>query len=102
MTRYQIIYWRDIPVQVKVRDGGARLSRPLSPRFQKTVYRAAYRARAINGSEYIQEWRPSDWVELDKGAQEVMTTVSAELESDYSDERLDRLARNKGFEDDDD
>lgn len=102
MTRYQIIYWRDIPVQVKVRDDRARLSRPLSSRFQKTVYRAAYRAKAINGSEYIQEWRPSDWVELDNGAEDVLTAVTAELESAYSDERLDRLARNKGFEDHDD
>jgi hypothetical protein len=102
MTRYQIIYWRDIPVQVKVREGGARLSCPLSSRFQKTVYRAAYRARAITGFEYINEWRPSDWVESDQVADDVLTMVTAELESDYSDERLDRLARNKGFEDHDD
>ena len=46
MTRLQIVYWRDIPVHVKVRDGEARLSRPLTPRFQQTVHRAAYRARS--------------------------------------------------------
>ena len=102
MTRYQIIYWRDIPVQVKVRDGDSRLSRPLSPRFQKTVHRAAFRAKAITGFNYIQEWRPSGWNERKETAEEVIAIVTAELESAYSDERLNSLALNKGFDPHDD
>ena len=106
MTRYQIIYWRDIPVQVKVRGDdasrGPRLSRPLSPRFQQTVHRAAFRAKAITGFDYIKEWRPSGWLEREEDAQEVLAIVTAELENAYSEERLDTLARNKGFEPHDD
>jgi hypothetical protein len=102
VTRYRIVSWRDIPVQVKVRDttagGSTRLSRPLSSRFQKTVHRAAYRAKAISGSEYIQEWRMSEWREQEGSAEAVITAVIAELEAAYDEERLDRLARNKGFE----
>ena len=106
MPRYQIIYWRDIPVQVKVRDGdarsGLRLSHQLSPRFQKTVHRAAFRAKAITGFDYIQEWRPSAWNEREETPETIITIVTAELESAYSDERLNTLALNKGFEPHDD
>lgn len=98
MIRYQIVYWRDIPVQVRVRDGRSRLTRPLPPRFQKTVYRAAFRAKAITGFDYIMEWQPSDWQERDGEAQNVLTAVAAELEAAYHDERLDKLARNGGHE----
>lgn len=101
MTRAQIIYWRDIPVQVKVR-GEQRISRQLSPRFQQAVHRAAYRARAITGFDYMQEWHPSAWQEFDEPPAEVLAALTAGLEAAYDDERLERLARNKGFEPDDD
>ena len=101
MTKYQIIYWRDIPVQVRARNGRSRLTHPLSPRFQKAVYRAAFRAKAISGFDYIQEWKPGDWLEREGEVQEVLTAVAAELEAAYNDERLAFIARNKGYEPDD-
>jgi hypothetical protein len=101
MTRSQIVYWRDIPVHVRVRQEKTRLSRALSARFQQTVYRAAYRAKAITGEDYMREWQPSLWREHQQTAEEVLDLVTAELEADYTDERLDRLARNKGYEPDD-
>ena len=61
MTKTQVIYWRDIPVQVRVKNGRSRKTHPLSPRFQKTVYRAAYRAKAINGDAYTNAWHSSTW-----------------------------------------
>ncbi len=102
MTRYQIIYWRDIPVRIRVRQGKAHLSGSFSPRFQKTVYRAAYRAKAITGDDYTDGWRPSDWRNHDQEAGSVLQIVTAEIEAAYSDDRLDALARNKGYESNDD
>ena len=96
-SHYQIIYWRDIPTQVRGRNGRSRLTRPLSPRFQKTVHRAAFRAKAINGFDYIEEWRQSDWQGRDGEVEDVVTAVVTELETVYSDEHLDKLARNKGY-----
>ncbi len=101
MTKYLIVFWRDIPVQVKVRDGKERSSRPLTPRFEKAVHRAAYRAKAIHGEAYMREWRTSPWSERDGAAEVVLTAVAADLEAAYSDERLDKLARSKGYETDD-
>ena len=101
MAKSQIIYWRDIPIQVRGRNGRLRSTQPLSARFQKTVHRAAFRAKAINGFKYIEEWQPSAWQERDGGLEDVITTIVAELEATYNDQRLDQLARNKGYEPDD-
>lgn len=100
--RYQIIHWRDIPVRVKVRAGSARTTYALSDRFQQTVYRAAYRAKAINGEAYAEGWRAAGWFEPEPGTEpgQVGPAVVAALEAAYDDERLDRLARHKGFESD--
>ncbi len=98
MTKFQIIYWRDIPVQVRVRNGRMRHTQPLSERFQKTVYRAAYRAKAITGDAYMDEWHISAWQEREGEMETVETAVVAELEMAFSDAKLDQLARNKGFQ----
>lgn len=93
--QYQIIFWRDIPVQVRVKNGRFRQTYPLSPRFQQTVHRAAYRGKAITGDAYIEEWHPSPWQETAVTDAEVLV---AQIETDYPDERLDKLARNKGID----
>ena len=98
MTRFQIVYWRDIPVQVRVRNGRTRLTHPLSPRFQDAVHRAAFRTKAINGFAYIDEWRPSDWQERAGSPQDVITAVAGELESAYSDKRLQAIMLNGGHD----
>ena len=97
MVKIQIIYWRDIPVQVRVRNGCIRQTTPLSHRFQQAVHRAAYRAKAINGMDYIKEWRLSEWQEHEGAAEVVETAVIANLEATYTDNALDKLARNKGY-----
>ncbi len=85
-------------MQVRVKNGRNRHTRPLSDRFQKTVHRAAYRAKAITGEAYIEEWRPSEWQEREGELEDVATAVAAELEAVFSDKLLDNLARNKGFQ----
>lgn len=97
MMQYQIIYWRDIPVQVRVKNGRLRQTHPLSPRFQQAVHRAAYRSKAISGDAYIEEWHPSPWQET---AVADAATLLAQFEAAYPDERLDQLALNKGIDPD--
>ena len=38
---YQIVYWRDIPAQIKIKDGRQRKGRPLSDRFGQAIDQAA-------------------------------------------------------------
>lgn len=64
-TKVQVICWRDIPAQVKVRSGGKRLGRPLSQRFQVAIDEAAMRDGKSGSDEYMAEWRMSAWQRRD-------------------------------------
>lgn len=98
MAKYQIIYWRDIPVQVRVKVGRKRQTQPLPDIFQKTVHRAAYRGKAISGDAYTDGYEPTKWKEREGESEAVLAAVTAEIVADYSAERLNNLALNKGHE----
>lgn len=101
-VEYQIIYWRDIPAQLRLKRGRQRLSHPLPPQFQQTVYRAAYRGKAITGAGFEEGWRPGPWVALEPEPglelEEIAAAVAEGLVADYDEERLNELALNKGVE----
>ncbi|MCK6628619.1 MAG: virulence factor [Anaerolineae bacterium] len=96
-TTYQIIYWRDIPAQVKVKGRGGA-SRQLPERFERAIDRAAMHAGAINTDDYLAEWRKSDWLEREGEPEAVVEALVAELEAAYPEEKLREMARNGGRE----
>ncbi len=97
-TSYQIIYWRAIPAQVKVRVGRERVSKPLPDRFQVAIDEAAMRAGMIDTDDYLAEWRTSDSMEREGEPSDVAGAVVAELEAAYPDTRLKLLIDNWGRE----
>lgn len=97
-TTYQIIYWRDIPAQVKAQAGRTKASRQLSERFERAIDRAAMHAGAINTDDYLAEWRKSDWVEREGEPEAVVEALAAELEAAYPEEKLREMSRNGGRE----
>lgn len=94
-TTYQIIYWRDIPAQVKVKGRGSA-SRQLPERFERAIDRAAMHAGAINTDDYLAEWRKSEWMEREGEPEAVVEAVVAELEAAFPEEKLREMARNGG------
>lgn len=98
MTQVQIVYWRDIPAQVKVREGRTRLSRPLALRFQEAIDSAAMRAGASATDDYLAEWRTSDPTDRPGAPEAVATTLVSELETAYPTERLMKLVEGGGRE----
>ena len=98
MSQVQVVYWRDIPAQVKVREGRTRVSRPLGPRFQEAIDAAAMRAGASATDDYLAEWRTSDPTDRPGAPGVIADAVASELESAYPPERLMKLAENGGRE----
>jgi len=96
MSLIQIVYWRDIPAQVKAREGRARVSRPLPTRFQEAIDSAAMRAGASGTDEYLAEWRTSEATERAGSPEAVADEVVLEFEASYPDERLETLIENAG------
>jgi hypothetical protein len=92
----QVVYWRDIPAQVKARQGRERAARALDPRFQEAVDAAAMRAGLTETDDYLAEWRSSDWEEAAGTLEDVADRRAAEIEAEYTDERLHSLVDNAG------
>lgn len=55
--RLTVIYWRDIPAQVRANAGRERAAAELPKRFMIAVDRAAMVADKKKVDEYIAEWR---------------------------------------------
>lgn len=80
MATYKILYWQEIPSQIKVEDDDGEVSVAMPPRFMERIDRMAGE-RGLQGSDdYLAQWRWSDEEERDGSAQGVADAVMAELE----------------------
>jgi Virulence factor len=98
MTRVQVVYWRDIPAQVKARQGAERVSRPLSDRFQVAIDESAMSAGLSGTDAYLGEWRSSEGQERPEPPDAAAETVAKELEAAYPASRLTALVAGGGVE----
>jgi hypothetical protein len=99
---YQIVYWRDIPAQIKVRGGRERIGRELSERFQKAIDWAAIAAGVTSTDGYLEEWHTSDWTAIVPvlsagGLPEAAAQLIQQIEANYPPERLQSIMTHKGF-----
>ena len=95
---FQIVYWRDIPAQIRVRVGRQRINRQLSPRFQEAIDSAAMQADATSSDDYLAEWRSTDWQVFEGDAESQADALVAQIEAEYTPERLRSLILRKGYE----
>jgi hypothetical protein len=93
-----IVYWRDIPAQVIVRDGRRAEKRELSKRFIEAIDRCAMRTGAKDSDTYLADWRKA--AAQPCGA-ELATEADASavmLEQTYDEGRLRDLVEAGGRE----
>ena len=96
MAQRLILYWRDIPAQVIVREGRTSEKRELPERFVHAIDRAAMRAGLTNSDAYLGEWRRGTPEPCgDDLAAEADAAYAALLQS-YDQARLDTLVGNGG------
>jgi hypothetical protein len=90
------VYWRDIPAQVIGRKGRKSVSKKvLDPRFQHAIDRAAMRARKVSEDAYLEDWRRVS-TPCDGDVEQAVQDEACRLESEYSADLLDTLARAGG------
>ena len=96
MAKSTIIYWRDIPSQVVVKQGRNSAKAQLSKRFMEAIDKAAMRAGRQGSKEYLEDWRRV--IETCQGEPEtVANAIAKELEGKYSDDILKAMVKNKGL-----
>ena len=81
-------YWRDVPSMVAAREGDAVTKVQLAARFQEAIDEAAMRLGATGSDAYLDGWTRSDWTSADGSAAEVCDRVVADLEAEWTPERL--------------
>ena len=96
MAKSTIIYWRDIPSQVVVKQGRNSAKAQLSKRFMEAIDKAAMRAGRQGSKEYLEDWRRV--IETCQGEPETIANkIAKELEQKYPDDFLKTMIKNKGL-----
>lgn len=83
MAEFQVLYWHDIPIQVRAGNRRNRVSLELAPRFQEAIDQVAMATGLIGTDEYLEGFRWSEKQERDGSAGEVAAIVVTELEASY-------------------
>jgi len=81
MAFYQILYWQDIPSQVKAWDDFDEIKIELGAGLPERIDQAAQRQGLTGTDDYLAQWRWGDEQERPGSAQEVADAVKSELES---------------------
>jgi hypothetical protein len=81
MAFYQILYWQDIPSQVKAWDDFDEIKIELPPRFITRIDQAAQAQGLTDTDAYLNQWRWSKEDERDGTPEEVAEAVKKELEA---------------------
>ncbi|MCB8981199.1 MAG: virulence factor [Ardenticatenaceae bacterium] len=84
MTTYQIMYWHDIPVQVRAGGRRDRASVELPARFQMAVDNAAMAAEITGTDAYLDGFRWGEAQERDGTPEAVANAVAAELDAQFA------------------
>ena len=83
MAFYQILFWQDIPSQIKAWDDFDEIKAELPARFADRIDRAAQTLGLTSTDDYLAQWKWSDEQEREGTAQEVADALKAELERQH-------------------
>ncbi|HEY4611854.1 MAG TPA: virulence factor [Bacteroidota bacterium] len=83
MATYQILYWQQIPSQVKAWDDFDEVRLELPVRFTARIDQAAQTQGLTQTDDYLSQWRWGDEQERAGAANEVAQAVKKELEEQF-------------------
>ncbi len=96
MASLTILYWRDIPSQVIVKQGRKTAKRELDQRFIRAIDAAAMRSGASETDAYLADWRRADAGPCGDDLEAEAQAAADRLEAEYDNARLAQLAQNEG------
>lgn len=86
-AKYQVLYWQDIPSEIKAWDDFDEVKISLSPRFAELIDASAQKQGLIQADSYMAELRWSDPVERPGTPQEVAAALKQELEAKFRENK---------------
>ncbi len=97
MAKLTIVYWRDIPAQVIVKQGRTAAKRQLPERFEQAIDRCAMKVGARDTDAYLAEWRRGEPVQVAGDLEERAEAEAIRLETEFDNERIKALIANGGW-----
>ncbi|WP_159953127.1 virulence factor [Rhizobium sp. 18065] len=91
-----IVFWRDIPAQVIIKQGRKAAKRELSLRFTEAIDMCAMRTGAAETDDYLAEWRKADPIPVGDDLEAEADKATAEIEAAYDKARLVALVHAGG------
>jgi hypothetical protein len=83
MAKCKVLYWYDIPTQVRAEDQNDRVSLRLSDRFQLAIDEAAMAAKLISTDDYTDGFKWHSAQEKEGIPKEVAQAVVDEIEAEF-------------------
>jgi Virulence factor len=84
MAKFQVLYWHDMPLQVRAGNRRNRARIELAPRFKAVVDQLAMADGLTGTGEYLDGFHWSELQERGRSTEEAAAAVAAELETSYS------------------
>jgi hypothetical protein len=81
VATYKILYWQEIPSQIKAEDDLEDVTLQLSEKFMEQIDRLAVQRGLQGADDYLAQWKWSEEEEREGSAREVAEAVKAELEA---------------------
>ena len=81
MATYKILYWQEVPSQIKADDGVDEVTLAMPPRFMERIDLLAAKRKLQQADDYLAQWQWSEEEEREGSAEDVAAAVKAELES---------------------
>jgi hypothetical protein len=81
MATYKILFWQEIPTQIKAEDDVDDVTVMLADRFMAQVDILAAKRGLQSTDDYLAQWKWSDEQEREGSAHEVAEALKAELEA---------------------
>ena len=81
MTTYKILYWQEIPTQIKAEDESDDVTVMLNDKFMQQVDILAAKRGLQSADDYLAQWKWGEEEEREGSAHEVAEAVKAELEA---------------------
>ena len=81
MAIYKILYWQEVPSQIKAEDELDEVTLPLSARFIEHIDQLAGQRGLQGADDYLAQWQWGQETERAGSAREVAEAVRSELET---------------------
>jgi hypothetical protein len=81
MTTFKILYWQEVPTQIKAEDEMDDVTVMLDDKFMQQVDILAAKRGLQSADDYLAQWKWTEEEDREGSAQEVAEAVKAELEA---------------------